>query len=46
VAADSEVHPYRIEFEAVRVVEARDIRDVVRQAETMGATSITAIVRE
>jgi transposase-like protein len=45
-APDSRLYRYRIEFEAVRVLEAGDIRDVVRQAEGLGATSITAISRE
>jgi transposase-like protein len=44
--ADSGIHQYRIEFEAVRVLEARNIRDAVRQAEGLGATSISAISRE
>src|SRR3982074_1294452 len=32
---------YRVSFAAVRVVTARDIRDAIRQAEGLGATTIT-----
>ena len=34
---------YRVSFAAVRVVSAKDIRDAIRQAESLGATTITAI---
>ena len=37
---------FRIHFLGERVVEAQDIRDALRQAESLGATQITAVVRE
>ena len=37
---------FRIQFQGERVVEAQDIRDALRQAESLGATQITAVVRE
>jgi transposase-like protein len=36
---------YRVSFAAVRVVSAKNIRDAIRQAEGLGATTITAITR-
>jgi transposase-like protein len=36
---------YRVSFAAVSVVTAKDIRDAIRQAEGLGATTITAITR-
>jgi transposase-like protein len=37
---------FRIQFQAERVVEARDIRDALRQAKSLGATEIMRVVRE
>jgi transposase-like protein len=37
---------FRIQFQAERVVEARDIRDALRQAKSLGATEIVRVVRE
>src|SRR4030088_1218010 len=36
---------YRVSFAALQIVTAVDIRDALRQAEHLGATEITAIVR-
>jgi transposase-like protein len=36
---------YRVSFAAVQTVTAKDIRDAIRQAEALGATTITAITR-
>jgi hypothetical protein len=36
---------YRVSFAAQQIVTAVDIRDAIRQAEELGATEITAIVR-
>jgi transposase-like protein len=36
---------YRVSFAALRIVTAVDIRDAIRQAEALGATEITAIIR-
>ena len=36
---------FRIQFQGESVVEATDIRDALRQAETLGATEITAVAR-
>jgi transposase-like protein len=36
---------FRIQFQAESVVEATDIRDALRQAESLGATEITAVAR-
>jgi hypothetical protein len=38
-------HKYRVSFAASRVIRAVDIRDAIRQAEELGATEISAIVR-
>jgi transposase-like protein len=37
---------FRLHFEGQAVVEARDIRDALRQAESFGAIEVTAITRE
>ncbi len=37
---------FRIQFQGERVVEAQDIRDALRQAESLGAIQIIAVVRE
>jgi hypothetical protein len=37
---------FRVRFQAERVFEATDVRDALRQAETLGATEITAVARE
>src|SRR5438128_2184678 len=37
---------FRILFMAERVVRATDMRDALRQAESLGATEITAVSRE
>jgi transposase-like protein len=37
---------FRIRFEAESVFEATDIQDALRQAESLGATEITAVARE
>ena len=37
---------FRIQFMAERVVRATDMRDALRQAESLGATEITAVSRE
>jgi transposase-like protein len=37
---------FRIRFEGESVLEAKDIRDALRQAESFGATEITAVARE
>ena len=37
---------FRIQFQAEHVIEARDIRDALRQAESLGATEVTAVTRE
>ena len=37
---------FRIQFRGERVIEARDIRDALRQAESLGATEVTAVTRE
>ena len=37
---------FRIRFLAERVVQARDIRDALRQAESYGAIEVTAVVHE
>ena len=36
---------FRIQFQGERVVEATDIRDALHQAESLGATEITAVAR-
>jgi transposase-like protein len=36
---------FRIQFQGESVVEATDIRDALRQAESLGATEITAVAR-
>jgi transposase-like protein len=36
---------YRVSFAALRIIRAVDIRDAIRQAEELGATEISAIVR-
>jgi hypothetical protein len=43
---DSGDHLYRIEFLAVRVLEAGTIRQALRQTDAFGANDITAISRE
>jgi len=40
------LHRFRIRFLAERVVEARDIRDAVRQAESTRTVEVTAVMRE
>jgi len=37
---------FRIRFEGESVFEAKDIQDALRQAESLGATEITAVARE
>jgi hypothetical protein len=37
---------FRIRFQGESVFEATDIRDALRQAESLGATEITAVARE
>jgi hypothetical protein len=37
---------FRVTFLAETVIEAADIRHVIRQGEALGATDITAITRE
>jgi transposase-like protein len=37
---------FRIQFQAERVIQARDIRDALRQAESLGAIEVTAVSRE
>lgn len=37
---------FRIRFEAERVLEANDIRDALRQAESLGTVEITSVARE
>jgi transposase-like protein len=37
---------FRIQFRAERVIHARDIREALRQAESLGATEVTAVTRE
>jgi transposase-like protein len=37
---------FRIEFQAERVIQARDIREALRQAESFGAIEVTAVTRE
>ena len=37
---------FRIQFLAERVVQAVDVRDALRQAESFGATEVTAVTRE
>jgi transposase-like protein len=39
-------HRFRIRFLAERVVEARDVRDAVRQAESIRSVEVTAVMRE
>jgi transposase-like protein len=39
-------HRFRIRFEGERVFEAKDIQDALRQAESFGATEITAVARQ
>jgi transposase-like protein len=36
---------YRVSFAAVQTITAKDIRDAIRQAEALGATTITAVTR-
>jgi transposase-like protein len=36
---------FRVEFQAERVIQARDIRDALRQAEALGAIEVTAVTR-
>jgi len=38
-------HRVRIRFQAETVFEATDLRDALRQAESLGATDITAVAR-
>jgi transposase-like protein len=37
---------FRIQFQAERLIRARDIRDALRQAESLGAIEVTAVSRE
>ena len=37
---------FRVQFVGETIVEAQDIRDALRQAESLGATEITAVTRE
>jgi transposase-like protein len=37
---------FRVQFQGQAIVEARDIRDALRQAESFGAIEVTAITRE
>jgi transposase-like protein len=37
---------FRIQFLGERVIQARDIRDALRQAESLGAIEVTAVTRE
>jgi transposase-like protein len=37
---------FRIQFQGERVIQARDIRDALRQAESFGAVDVTAVNRE
>jgi hypothetical protein len=39
------VQRFRIEDAGETVVEAQDVRDAIRQAESLGATEITAVSR-
>jgi hypothetical protein len=34
-----------VSFAAVQTITAKDIRDAIRQAEALGATTITAVTR-
>jgi transposase-like protein len=36
---------FRVQFQVVRLVEARDIRDAIRRVQSLGATEITQVVR-
>jgi transposase-like protein len=42
----SDRHQFRVRFVVERTVEATDMRDALRQAESFGATEITAVSRE
>jgi transposase-like protein len=37
---------FRIEFQAERLIQARDIREALRRAESLGAIEVTAVSRE
>jgi hypothetical protein len=37
---------FRIRFQAERVFEANDLRDALRQAESLGSVEITSVARE
>ena len=37
---------FRIRFVAETVVDATDVRDALRQATSLGATEVTAVIRE
>ena len=36
---------FRIHFRGERMIQARDIREALRQAESLGATEVTAVTR-
>jgi hypothetical protein len=42
----SDQRQFRVRFVVERTVEATDMRDAVRQAESLGAIEITAVSRE
>ena len=37
---------YRVRFQGETIVEAANIRDAIRQAESLGATEVIAVMRE
>jgi hypothetical protein len=45
VSENDATREFRVRFEGQRVFEARDIRDALRQAEALGATSIIEVAR-
>jgi hypothetical protein len=45
VRQKSAVLQFRVHFEGQRVFEAQDVRDVLRQAETVGVTDIREVTR-
>jgi transposase-like protein len=45
-AARGGAHQFRVRFIVERVFDARDVRDALRQAQSLGATDVEAIKRE